>query len=164
MGGVSWVEVAILDSRPLCEIIHNWFADGNVVVNKGDTCVVAVAAENRDTSEAQARRPDNLALTVGFDLDFFLLEGDELGINSYMVAFDWCLNVWPQDTAVLWLLVAFEHQQRRTLESKLYSLDGPVVVKQSCVQILFPRIVDGIAGSLDLVSQDGWYLPRRRKA
>ena len=50
------------------------------------------------------------------------------------------------------------------MESKMYLLFRPVVIKQPCIQVLFPRIVDGIARRLDLISQDRWYFPRRREA
>ena len=107
--GVSWVEVTVLDARPLGEIIYNRFADGNIIVDKWDSFVIAVTAENRDASQAETGRSHNFAFTVGFDLDFFLLESNKFGVNSHMIAFDWRLNVFRQDTALFWLLVAFAY-------------------------------------------------------
>ena len=71
--GVEAVEVAFVHAGPFGEIVDDRLGDGDVVVDEREAFINAAAAEDGNTSEAEARRTDDFAVTVGFDLDLFLL-------------------------------------------------------------------------------------------
>ena len=81
VGGEAGVEVVGVDAGVLGQEVDDGLADGDVVVYEGEAFVFAGAAEDGDAGETKPFGPDGLARSVGFDFDFFFLEGDEFGVD-----------------------------------------------------------------------------------
>ena len=88
MYGTVRIEIAVVNARPFGKVVHDRLVDGDIVVDEWQTFVHAAATENGNTSEAKPRGSDNLSITIGFDLDFFLLKSDKLGVDSDIAASD----------------------------------------------------------------------------
>ena len=81
MARARGVEVAVVHARPFGEVVDDGLGDGDVVVDEGDPLVLAAAAEDGDAGEAETGGTDDFAVARGGDFDFFLLEGNEFGVD-----------------------------------------------------------------------------------
>lgn len=81
VAGARGVEVTGVDAGPFGEVVDDGLGNGDVVIYEGDAFVFAAAAEDGDARKAETGGTDNLAIAGSGDFDFFLLEGDEFGVD-----------------------------------------------------------------------------------
>lgn len=86
--------------------VDDGLADGDVVVDEGQAFVFAAAAQDGDAREPEPFGPDGFAGAVGFDVDFFFLEGDEFGVDGDVRAGGGRFGFGVQDAVVFGFLVA----------------------------------------------------------
>ena len=68
-------------------MVDDGFVDLDVVINEWDTLVLAtLTAKAGDATCALAGGTNDLCRAIDFDLDLFLFEGNEFGINGKMEA------------------------------------------------------------------------------
>lgn len=79
--GARGVEVAVVHAGPFGEVVDDGLGDGDVVVYERGPLQRAAAAEDGDAREAETGGADDFAVARGGDFDFFLLEGDEFGVD-----------------------------------------------------------------------------------
>ena len=82
-------------------VIDDRVGDDDIVVYEGEPGLgAAVAAEDGETPDSGAGRADDVfGLGVG-DFDFFALENDEFGVDSYLGAFQYEFFVWSEGMGV----------------------------------------------------------------
>ena len=75
-------------------VVDDRVGDYDIVVYEGEAGLgTAVAAEDRETPDSGARGADDVfGLGVG-DFDFFALENDEFGVDSYLGTFQYVFFV-----------------------------------------------------------------------
>lgn len=80
--GAVEIEVAFMDARPFGEVVYDWFNGGDVVVDERETLVDTGAAEDGDPSKAKTCWANNLAITICFNFNLFLLQGDKFRVDG----------------------------------------------------------------------------------
>lgn len=81
VGRARGVEVAGVHAGPFGEVVDDGLGDGDVVIDEGEAFVFAAAAEDGDAGEAETGGAHDFPVAGGGDFDFFLLEGDEFGVD-----------------------------------------------------------------------------------
>ena len=73
MSRIARVEITVLNTRPLGQIIDDGFNDRNVVIDERNPFVYTTTSKGRDSGKAKTSGSNNLSLTVGLDFYLFLL-------------------------------------------------------------------------------------------
>lgn len=78
----AWLQISRMNTRVVRQMVDNWFASNDVVVNKGIPLVQTLTTKDRNSAESKAAWSDNSVGSVRSRFNFFKLERNELGIES----------------------------------------------------------------------------------